>query len=100
MANTPTSHEVQPIPTEPVRNIKIGFAERDTEDTPTKASSSFLERSLARVGFGVNVIAGVIYGSGVVNEIILHGDQGKIVLGAIVTGISIAGAAVSRQVLK
>ena len=100
MVNTPALHEVPPIPTEPVRNIRIGFAERETEETPTKASNSFLLRSLARLGFGVNVVAGAIYGSGVVNEIISHGDQGKIALGAIVTGISIAGAAISRQALK
>ena len=68
MVNTPALHEVPPIPTEPVRNIRIGFAERETEETPTKASNSFHLTSLATLGFGEKVVAGANKGTGEVNQ--------------------------------
>lgn len=47
MSSSPLFREgVQPVPTEPVRNIRIGFAEHiEPPPTPTQASNNFLKRS-------------------------------------------------------
>ena len=92
-------HEIPPIPTEPVRNIKIGFAERENEETPTQASNSFLARSIAIVGLGGNLVGAAISGN-LVGEGIAYGDQRKIILGAVAVGLNLAGVNLSARVLK